>query len=478
MAAIAANAQKVLVSTEQFNIAEDGSESSWGVSSVKYYDKNGVNSLEISTYSKMLYTYNENGSMATKTYYSWNTNAGWQLDDYNCATYEYDAEGNLLKVLNGSGSYTVYADYKYGEFGKMDNFDKDGNSTYSVTYDMEFDSANRIVKRDQLMADGSVNQRTTYTYDANGRLASDRTVYVGADGSETMPTENTYVYNADGTVASYTTVSDSRWGLTTYKYVNKYVEMSASYVPQNVKAEAGENNTMTVTWDAVAGATAYVVLYDQQADTVTTTTLTTPSLLDGTHDVYVQAIVNGEGRNISDVASATVKDEGKLPALNFEVVSTEMTQDDYGNIAYNVTVKFTLPETSSTITGYNLFYGEGSYDNTSIYEPTVEGNAVTATVTLSQYAVCDYDYDIFEYVPRTSVPLSVVLVYASGNAEASNVVRWNFAENVTGIANVADAEGKTPVAYYTVGGVKSSVPQKGISIVKYSDGSVQKVLVK
>ena len=47
-----------------------------------------------------------------------------------------------------------------------------------------------------------------------------------------------------------------------------------------------------------------------------------------------------------------------------------------------------------------------------------------------------------------------------------------------GIDGVSDAEGKQPVAYYSLDGRRLPVAQKGLNIVKYSDGSTRKVVVK
>lgn len=56
---------------------------------------------------------------------------------------------------------------------------------------------------------------------------------------------------------------------------------------------------------------------------------------------------------------------------------------------------------------------------------------------------------------------------------------WNFAEyDPTGIDKVTTSNGAKEVSRYSVNGQRLSVPTKGLNIVKYSDGSVKKVVLK
>ena len=441
VATLTANAQvKRQVSTEQFIITTDESgaevKSSVGMGAVNYYDAAGRLYMDQNAYSRNVYEYNADGTVAKRTGYVWETATGWTESSFNTYTYEYDAAGNVTKQVSASGNYTQYSGYQHGEYSKMENVDAEGNVYYTVNFDLKFDAAGRIVQRDQLMT-GSEGvsyafMRTVYTYNADGTLATENQNYLNEDGTamESNWYKIVYTYNADGSLASYRQQSNSRHGEVTYEYVLMYATYDAAYVVGNVKAEAGANNTVKVSWDAVDGATAYNVVFDQQVIPVEGTEYTTESLLDGSHDFYVQAIVGGEGRNISAAAAAAVKDTGKLPARNFTILSVEEGENEWGSVAYNVTVQFTLPETASTITGYKVYYGEGNWDNAALTDPTIEGSKVTGTVQLGQYAVSDYDYDTYEYIPRSEVPLCVVISYATGDAERSNSKSWNFADNL------------------------------------------------
>lgn len=468
--ALTVNAQKQLLYTESFSVADDGTETSTGISTYHFYDKSNVNSLDLTSYSKTLYTYNDKGQVATSTAYSWSSTTGW--NEGSETTYEYDAEGNLTKTTTGE-SFVEYSGYEYGYYSKMTTPYYEGN------FKLYFNEANQLIQREQIMADGSVNQREKFTYNADGTLATSHSAYVSGE-EETYPSDVTYTYNADGTIANTVTVSETRWGAMTTKAVYVYTDYSQSYVPGNVVAKAGDNNVVTLSWEAVAGATEYIVSYDTKRETVTATTLTTPSLLDGSHDFYVQAVIGGIARNASDAVYAEVKDEGKLPASDFQITGVEQGENEYGSVQYNTSVQFTLPETSSTITGYKLFYGESNWDYTSVAleNVTVNGNTATATIGLSQYNVGVYNSETYEYDLVTK-PLCIVISYVTGDSDKSNVAYWDFANNQPTTA-ITDASSSTavPVAYYSISGSKLNNAQKGINIVKMSDNSVRKIFVK
>ena len=471
MTAIVANAQnKQLVSIENYNVAEDGTETLSSVTESDFYDKNNLNTLQLTSYSKTLFTYNAVGLKAASVSYSWSDATCWATSDANTKAYEYDADGNLVKETSASGSYVEYDGYEHGYYSNMKT------PYYETNFKLYFNDANQLVKRDQVMADGvTVNQREVFTYAADGKLSTLHKAYVNGE-TETYPSDATYTYNADGTIASILTVAESRYGKSTTKTVYRYVAMSADYVPANVKAVAGASNTVSMSWDAVKDASAYVVLYDQKMDTVKTTSFTTASLLDGEHQFYVQAIVDGQGRNISDLVSVAVKDLGKLPASNFNVIGVEVGEDSNGSVVYNTKVQWTLPETESVITGYKFYFGENSWNcvELSTEDVVAENGVITVTAPLSIYNIGDYDTDAYEYVPGVRA-LSVAVVYATGESEKSNESKWNYADNTSSVSSVGLAA-EAAATYYNVSGVKLSSAEKGVNIVRKADGSVVKVM--
>ena len=450
-ATLTANAQvKKLVHIEQYTIVTDdaGNETKTLANSgtMNYYDADGVLVMDQSSYNRNFYEYNADGTVAKKTGCSWSASTGWTASDYSTYTYEYDAEGNMVKQTSAAGSGTQYSGYEHGQYSKMENIDATGNVTYTAIFQNTFNEAGQLIQREQMQAnaDGTMYAflRLTYTYNANGTVATENQDYLNQDGTPMATNwyKKVFSYNADGTLDHYRQQSASRYCEQTSDYVYVYATYDAAWVVQNITAEAGANNTVSLKWDNVDGATGYNVIYDQQVVTVADNAYTTATLLDGSHDFYVQAIVGGEAKNISAATTVDVKDAGKLPAQNFTIVGVEPGENDWGGIVYNTSIQFTLPETTSTITGYKLYYGEGNYDCVSFSDPTIENGVATATVQLSQYSVSDYDSETYEYVPRSEVALKVVITYASGDAEPSNVKKWNFLDNEP----IADPEPPTP----------------------------------
>ena len=483
LAAISASAQDtklVRIDTYAITVDADGNETSAlsTTGNVNYYDKANSIAMVQSSYQRSLYTYNANGTVASVDAYSWGDATGWA---YSSTTeYEYNDKGLVAKM--GTISKGVYTQYTYDEQGNeimMENLNN-GASTYSTSYNNTYNENKQLVIKDQVLTTtGAINQRTMYTYNADGSVKTVETGYYVADDQPlTYPSVSEYTYNADGSIAKVRVTSTSRYGENTTEQVYVYATFAASYVPQNVKTAAGENSTVTVTWDAVEGATAYKVIYDKEVADCTGTTYTTGMLLDGEHTFYVQAVIGDEAKNISEAAAASVKDAGKLPAENFKVVGVELGEDQNGNVAYNTTVQFTLPEGHSEIKSFGVYYdlsSAWSKVSVDVASATIEGNAVTLVVPFANYNIGTWNNDTYEYDLGTK-PLYVVISYASGDADPSNVEYWDFAANESSIA--AASTSATAVAIYSASGAKISAPQKGINIIRMSNNEVKKVLVK
>ena len=101
-------------------------------------------------------------------------------------------------------------------------------------------------------------------------------------------------------------------------------------------------------------------------------------------------------------------------------------------------------------------------------ETTTENNKVTKFVITSNYASANAT------APARRCWFDNLLIYKyASNAEGVSDVY----EVATEIQNV-NVTANVPVAIYNVAGAKVKGMAKGINIVKYADGSVQKVLVK
>jgi hypothetical protein len=51
-------------------------------------------------------------------------------------------------------------------------------------------------------------------------------------------------------------------------------------------------------------------------------------------------------------------------------------------------------------------------------------------------------------------------------------------EDVTGISNIDSGDKSEIDGYYTINGVRSEVPVRGMNIVKYKNGKTKKVMIK
>ncbi|MDE5863792.1 MAG: hypothetical protein K2H34_05545, partial [Lachnospiraceae bacterium] len=172
------------------------------------YDGNGQILTETSALGTITYTYKD-GMLSTLTDYSGNTHS-----------FAYDANGNVVQYIDGSGVVTDYkvdvsgrvteesvvmkdgkkatVSYTYDDYGKLlSKTDAKGNTT-SYTYDEE----DRLIEEKR--PDGKA---FTYTYDSNGNI----TKITCPDGTTTAEA----VYDAAGNALSLT---DTLKGIRTASY--------------------------------------------------------------------------------------------------------------------------------------------------------------------------------------------------------------------------------------------------------------------
>lgn len=135
-------------------------------------------------WEKDTYTYNDNGDVLTKT-------MTYDYSDYAYViSYEYDADGRLIKEAHGDGSYGTK--YVYGDDGKLaecysyNNDTETLAATYSYahnavvetsesgdniyTYATFYDDEGKILKWEYAW-NGQPTRTHNYTYDADGNLA-------------------------------------------------------------------------------------------------------------------------------------------------------------------------------------------------------------------------------------------------------------------------------------------------------------------
>ena len=119
-------------------------------------------------------------------------------------------------------------------------------------------------------------------------------------------------------------------------------------------------------------------------------------------------------------------------------------------------------------------------------EYSYSGSVLTGTYE-SSLGIDKGDYILYNggsgigfYPAASGVTISQCHAYLPASVLGSSgesKLRFVFADDATGIAQTA-TEKATVVARYTLGGTRISAPQAGINIVKMSDGTVRKVIVK
>ncbi len=368
------------------------------------------------------YTYHTDGTVATATQIK---NIGYSYESKRTLAYTaYDEKGNATawQYMNAEGKvwYEYKVDYTYNAQGQMEK---------KVVKECDMDYPD----------DGFyLYEQYEYTYKENGDMES----------------EVRTTYKSDGTVKSSTT-----------QYY-AFSELDAAYAPQNLKAETDETNVV-LTWDAVAGATGYVLTFDQQHVVVEGTTYTVKDIMVGSHDFCVQSIVNGEERNASDIVTAVVADPGMKAAQNLAAgapfTKTEAT-DNGDRFYYVVPLTWQMPVEHSEIKDIRIYYNSSVYGE--VYKSLESKDATSYELKLDEYDVRAHD-EQGDYAEGIDITIKVILVYGAGEAEASNAVTLNPYNLVSGVEAIEELTSDRTMQQgtaYDLGGKRIERAIKGIYI--------------
>ncbi len=148
----------------------------------------------------------------------------------------------------------------------------------------------------------------------------------------------------------------------------------------------------------------------------------------------------------------------------------------------------------------NSYNGQTSKDNEGrsyLYAEIINGTDTTSYSTVVQPQTADASSrSLHEVIFEMPAPTLAVKVIIGWKTVGTMDARWsscdNFAltyygtesskenskDDITGVDGIESAEEVVPVAIYSISGARLAAPQKGINIIKMSDGSVKKVLVK
>ena len=105
-------------------------------------------------------------------------------------------------------------------------------------------------------------------------------------------------------------------------------------------------------------------------------------------------------------------------------------------------------------------------------------NAVVGTVYEGSHTVKMPTKTSLKNAIKIDQVFANVLVISNQTGEILNAVRVKVKESTTGISELNGDDGSAEVTRYSLDGRQLQAPQRGLNLVKMSDGSVRKVLVK
>lgn len=174
--------------------------------------------------------------------------------------------------------------------------------------------------------------------------------------------------------------------------------------------------------------------------------------------------------------------------------------DDGFQQYYQVSTGLYVKNNANTDTGVGVEFTINNIDNGSINccfpsnciftsktgEYQTENNYLTANETKSfatewipsDYGKCSATFKLKVMEMKEEVVFDVPIVTYEFKAYGPSVtVNFTYDENSTGIEDITDNNKKIS-AYYTLDGKTIKKPQKGVNIVKYSNGKTTKIVVK
>lgn len=351
-----------------------------------YYYYNEKNQLiwELVGTTRYEYEYNAAGQRTKRQTCLWVANPG-DYQNSNYETYEYAADGSVSKttVMKKPWNKDAYEeDDVFMNYTYEDGFAKTWDNYYkNVLY---------------------YNYRNTLTKDDNGDVT-------------TVVTER---FDPDAPEKGWTTTN-------TLNY--QYTDLSADYVPANLKME-NNNGDIVLTWSPVAGAEKYIVSYDNERKEVEGDTSFRVTLGTGYRKFAVQAVIAGIERNAA-FCETSVSDPGKLAISDlaagtiFETIEETESEELTTRTFYNIPLTWTLPEGHSEILKFNIYYKSKAYGDNCVVSQT-DPKATSFTLKVDPFEVAEWNEE-GELTNGIDVPIYVRVVYVTGESEKSNTIVVN-----------------------------------------------------
>ena len=276
------------------------------------------------------------------------------------------------------------------------------------------------------------------------------------------------------------------------KYVLKvtYIGYQPSLVPVQLSSAPKRMKDIVLQPDAILLAEAVVVAEAPQVQVVEDTIQFNSSAYRTPQGAVLEDLVE-------KLPGAEVDESGNVK-INGKDISKVMVNGQEYNIPFGTTADGTglidntyiLPVSSETIRTelYTLNYGAFMIDEIRFMQTLKKGDMVRTAVTsastdgeTTSYTftnLADYGYDMYGY----NVVSSFELEGESTTSAPSDLVTVNLetgeSEITTGIEDATQGEPVSVVARYSLDGRLLTAPQRGVNILKMSDGTTRKVVVK
>lgn len=190
---------------------------------------------------------------------------------------------------------------------------------------------------------------------------------------------------------------------------------------------------------------------------------------------YIKGVTSTDNANVKLTMTATKLWDDSQALITIEGECNEALNKNTAKLTLYVTEDEIKAKSQSGASG--TFYHEHviRYNNSSWGEAiTWNDNKFTKTFTVPVNS--SWVKDNLKFVAFVNNYVANSKDYKSINVE--NTVGMKYNDATTGINGVADNSSSSEVARYSLDGVRLSAPQKGLNIVKLSDGRTVKVMVK
>lgn len=327
------------------------------------------------------------------------------------------------------------------------------------------------------------------------------------------------VSDDDNIVATYKTSSSSEWCVEAFKWAgtptgeyltltvsgleNGYYELKMGACASSTSSRDNGNATPIVdapdTYASLHANNVSVPMtaYNQLGcESLDEYTLTGINVTDGTMKIYInidKANVNwvlGKIKELKKVDKVTlsVNTMGSFVApfdvtlpdgVTAWITTDSESSDGYLTITQTAT-EGTLPANTPVIlrgTGSQTYYGIAEGEENANGNGFLVGVYKDTTVPQGNYVLQKQTDEIMLYkVESNDITLKAYRAYLNGSQVSGSKLRLVFSDETTGIATVEEEASVS--AIYSASGAKLNAMQKGLNIIKMSNGSVKKVMVK